>query len=394
MRHVEGAEVFNPDGLGYNVRVIDGVPRTKESSMKFGYFSIIQWYESKTQEQSIREVMEQIEFADELGYDEAWLGEHHFSRHGLISGMFSTLGYVAARTKRIKLGTAVVVLPFHNPIVVAQEAATVDILSNGRLLLGVGSGYQRQEFEGMGVNLEEARDRFREYLDVIIKVWSGEPEGTITHHGEFVDVEDLWAMPKPLQKPHPPLYIAVSTSPESVDYAASKNIQILVGGPTAVMGQAPDVVKLWRIKMEEYGNEYAPTDPPVSMGVYVAPTMEEAERDPIGRADFSTKVLAKVGSPIGKDGKIPKGYEHWANRQRDRQMSSEAKRTGGIPSLIGTPEVVAENLEKIRSLGINHIFSAFGFPGLPQEKTLRSMELFATEVMPHFKEAPAEVAGD
>ena len=108
--------------------------------MKFRYFSIIQWHESKTQEESIADVMEQIEFADELGLDEAWLGEHHFSCHGLISGIFSTLGHVAARTKRIKLGTAVIVLPFHNPIVVAEEAATVDILSNGRLLLGLGSG--------------------------------------------------------------------------------------------------------------------------------------------------------------------------------------------------------------------------------------------------------------
>ena len=362
--------------------------------MKFGYFSIIQWHESMTQADSIEDVMQQVELADELGLDEAWLGEHHFSRHGLISGIFSILGHAAARTERIKLGTAVIVLPFHNPILVAEEAATVDILSNGRLLLGVGSGYQRQEFEGLGVNVEESRDRFKEYLDVIIKAWSGEPEETITHHGQFVDVEDLWAMPKPLQKPHPPLYIAVSTSPESVDYAASRNIQIIVGGPTAVMGQAPDVVKLWRSKMDEYGNTYKPTDPPVSMGVYVAPTMEEAERDAVGRADFSTKILAKVGSPIGKDGKVPKGYEHWANRQRDREMSSEASRTAGVPKLFGTPEVVAENLDKVRSLGINHLVSGFGFPGLPQEKTLRSMELFATRVMPQFQEAALEVADD
>ncbi len=357
--------------------------------MKFGYFSIIQWHESKTQVQSIAEVLEQIEVADELGLDEAWLGEHHFSRHGLVSGIFSTLGHVAARTKRIKLGTAVVVLPFHSPIVVAQEAATVDILSDGRLLLGVGSGYQRQEFEGLGVNVEEARDRFKEYIDVIVKAWSGEPEETITHHGRFINVDDLWVMPKPVQKPHPPLYIAVSTSPESVDYAAGRNIKILVGGPTAVMGQAPDVVRRWRGRMDEHGHAYEPTDPPVSMGVYVAPTMEEAERDPIGRSDFSTKILAKVGSPIGKDGKVPKGYEHWDTRQRDREMSDEAARTAGMPKLYGTPEVVAERLEHIRSLGINHIFSAFGFPGLPHEKTLRSMELFATRVMPYFKEAAA-----
>ena len=94
--------------------------------MKFGYFSIIPWHESKTQTMSINEVMEQVELADELGLDEAWLGEHHFSRHGLISGIFSILGSIAARTKRIKIGTAVIVLPFHNPIVVAEDGPSDD----------------------------------------------------------------------------------------------------------------------------------------------------------------------------------------------------------------------------------------------------------------------------
>jgi alkanesulfonate monooxygenase SsuD/methylene tetrahydromethanopterin reductase-like flavin-dependent oxidoreductase (luciferase family) len=356
--------------------------------MKFGTFHIIQWHESKTQAQSIKEALEQIELADELGFDAAWIGEHHFSRHGLVSGIFPLLGSLAARTKRIKIGSAVVVLPFHNPILVAQEAATLDILSDGRLLLGVGSGYQRQEFEGLGLDVEEARDRFREYLDVIIEAWSGRPEDKMTYHGKFVDVEDLWTMPKPVQKPHPPLYIAVSTSPETVDFAASKNFQIIVGGPTAVMGQAPDVVKLWHTKMEEHGHRHDHLNPPVSMGVYVAPTMEEAEQDPHGLDDFSTKVLAQIGSPIGKDGRPPKGYEHWANRQRDRQMATEAARTGGMPKLYGTPEVVAERLEAVRGMGIKHIISNFGFPGLPHEKTMRSLELFATHVMPHFKEVP------
>ncbi len=183
--------------------------------MRFGTFHIVQWHESKSQEQSIREALEQIELAEELGFDAAWIGEHHFSRHGLVSGIFPLLGNIAARTKRIKLGTAVVVLPFHNPILTAQEAATVDVISGGRLLFGVGSGYQRQEFEGMGVDVEEARDRFREYLDVIIAAWAGRPEDRMTHKGRFVDVEELWTMPKPLQRPHPPLYVAVSTSPRN-----------------------------------------------------------------------------------------------------------------------------------------------------------------------------------
>ena len=99
-------------------------------------------------------------------------------------------------------------------------------------------------------------------------------------------MNDLWVIPKPLQQPHPPLYIAVSTSPASVEYAASRNIPVIVGGPTDIMGQAPQVVQRWREQMEKYGHPHAHIDPPVAKSIYVAPTVEEAETAPIGREDF------------------------------------------------------------------------------------------------------------
>ena len=101
--------------------------------MKFGIFTIVPWHESLTAEQALRDSVEQIELADQLGLDEVWLGEHRFSRHGLLSGFFSFAGHVAARTKRLRIGTAVVVLPLHNPILVAEEFAMLDVLSGGRL---------------------------------------------------------------------------------------------------------------------------------------------------------------------------------------------------------------------------------------------------------------------
>ena len=178
--------------------------------MKFGLFHIVPWHESRTQEQALREALEQIELADQLGIDEVWLGEHRFSRHGLLSGIFSFLGAVAARTKHVRIGTAVVVLPLHNPILVAEEMAMIDVLSGGRLNFGIGAGYQRQEFDGIGVDIEESRDRFYEAVDVIIEAWTTE---SLTYHGKYTNVDDLMVMPKPLQKPYPPLFQAVSTSP-------------------------------------------------------------------------------------------------------------------------------------------------------------------------------------
>jgi len=356
--------------------------------MQFGIFYIVQWHESRTQEQALREALEQIELADQLGIDEVWLGEHHFSRHGLLSGLFSFAGHVAARTRRIRIGTAVSVLPFHNPIVVAEEAAMLDILSGGRLNFGVGSGYQRQEFDGLGVPIDESRARFREAIDVITRAWT---EETLTYHGQFTHVDDLWVIPKPLQQPHPPLYMAVSTSPASVEYAASRNIPVIVGGPTDVMGQAPQVVQRWREQMEKYGHPHAHIDPPVAKSIYVAPTMEEAETDPIGREDFSLRILAQIGSPIGKDGTAPPGYETWLNRQKDRERAQDPGHAG-LPPLRGTPEVVSERLKIVQEQGIHRIFGSFGFPGLPHDKVLRSIEMFATQVMPHLREAPVGAA--
>ena len=360
--------------------------------MKFGYFTIAPWHESRTSDQVLRESLEQIELADELGFDEVWLGEHRFSRHGLLSGIFSFMGAVAARTKRVRIGSAVIVLPIHNPVLVAEEVATLDVISGGRINLGIGAGYQRQEFEGLGVNIEESRERFHECVDIITAAWTDE---NLTYQGKYYDINDVWVIPKPVQAPHPPLYIAVSTTPATVEFAARRKIQVMVGGPTDIMGHAPQVMKLWRQKMEEFGHEHAHIDPPVSKAVYVAPTMEEAERDPIGLEDFTSKMLRSVGTtgnligmPTDKDGNLPKGYEHWANRQTDRDRRDDPGHAG-LPPLRGTPDVVIERLKIVQEAGINHIFGSYGFPGLPHEKVMRSMELFATKVMLHFKEAPA-----
>ena len=357
--------------------------------MKFGIFHIVPWHESRTQQQALQEALEQIELADQLGIDEAWLGEHRFSRHGLLSGIFPFLGMVAGRTKRIRIGTAVIVLPLHNPILVAEEVAMLDVISGGRFDFGIGSGYQRQEFEGVGVEMEESRERFYEAVEVMTKAWT---EETLNFHGKFTNVDDLWVLPKPIQKPYPPMFQAVSTSPESVDFAARHKIQVIAGGPTDILGQAPQVIKLWREKMDEYGHPHEHLDPPMSKSIYVAPTMEEAERDPVGLEDFSSRILRSLGStghvvgmPTDKNGNLPKGYEAWANRQNDRERRDDPGHAG-LPPLRGTPEVVIERIKQTQAQGINHIFGSFGFPGLPHEKVMRSIQLFATEVMPHFQE--------
>lgn len=359
--------------------------------MKFGLFSIVPWHESLTAEQALFDSLEQIELADRLGLDEVWLGEHRFSRHGLLSGFFSFAGQVAARTQNVRIGTAVIVLPLHNPILVAEEVAMLDVLSGGRMEIGVGSGYQRQEFDGLGVDIDESRERFREAVTVMIKAWTDE---TLTFHGRFTNVENIWVLPKPVQKPHPPLYVAISTSPSTVEWAARQQIQPILGGPTDTMGQAPQVLKMWRAKMDEFGHAHTHLTPPMAKGIYVAPSMEEALNDPVGLENFSSRILRSagtsgvtVGMPTDRHGNLPKGYEAWANRQKDRERRDDPGHAG-LPPLRGTPEVVVERLKAVQKAGIERIFGAFGFPGLPQWKVKRSIELFCSEVLPHFRATP------
>ena len=138
--------------------------------MRFGIFQSIQLPDPKAEVRYYREALKQVQFAEELGFDSVWLTEHHFSRHGIVSSTLTVLAYLAAVTSSIRLGSAVTVLPFHNPIQVAEEAATVDLLSDGRLDFGAGRGFQWGEYHKLNIPMDEASRRFEESMEVITKV--------------------------------------------------------------------------------------------------------------------------------------------------------------------------------------------------------------------------------
>ncbi|MBI3967612.1 MAG: LLM class flavin-dependent oxidoreductase, partial [Chloroflexi bacterium] len=135
-----------------------------------------------------------------MGFDQIWVAEHHFTRYGSVPSTLTFAAYVAARTKRIRIGTAVVLLPFWNPLLVAEEAAMVDILSDGRLDLGVGRGYQWHEYQRFNIPMEESRGRFTESLEIIKKAWT---EKAFDYEGQYFQLNGVNVLPKPLQKPHP-----------------------------------------------------------------------------------------------------------------------------------------------------------------------------------------------
>ena len=208
--------------------------------MDFSFFIINQTPDGSSMKQVYDEGLEQIEWGDRLGYSTVFLAEHAFYHHGKPSPHV-LLGNIAARTKRIRLGTAVSVLPWHNPIEVAQDYATVDLLSDGRLDFGVGRGLFKGEFDGYGVPWGEAEERFNESLDIVLKAWTGEP---FSYEGKFFSIPEVTVMPKPLQEPHPPSVAALlesldhGKSPAARDYAYSGGLAHPPGRPQATVWAA------------------------------------------------------------------------------------------------------------------------------------------------------------
>src|SRR2546427_8179204 len=146
--------------------------------MKFGTFHLFQKPPGWDDEDVFRAELEQIEKAEELGFDAVWLAEHHFQWYGIATDLMVIAGWVAARTQRVRIGTAIVVLPFHNPVRLAEQAATIDVMSGGRLDFGVGRGYQAAEDAGFGLSVDESRARFNESMEGLLQ---GRTERTLRH---------------------------------------------------------------------------------------------------------------------------------------------------------------------------------------------------------------------
>ena len=163
--------------------------------------------------------------AEALGFDSAFIVEHHFTGFGQVSATLNLLTWIGARTTTLRLGTAVIVLPWHNPVLLAEQAATLDLLSGGRLDFGVGKGYRHNEFTGFRVPMEEATDRFEEAVDIITKAWTSNER--FSFHGRFWQYDDIVVEPPTIQKPHPPFWQGAG-HPESIQRVARRGHNLLL----------------------------------------------------------------------------------------------------------------------------------------------------------------------
>jgi natural product biosynthesis luciferase-like monooxygenase protein len=354
--------------------------------MKFGLFYLFSDFGDTPQDQVFREVLEEIEYAEELGFDSVWLPEHHFAIYGMLGNPMVLAAAIARSTHRIRIGTAIMVVPFQHPLRLAEDAALVDVLSGGRLLLGLGRGYQPLEFHGFGVPQPASREMFLEGLEVLKRALSGEK---FTYDGRFWKIQEPTEIyPKPIQKPHPPLYVA-AISPETYEVAARLGISLLRSPTFSDLDTVAQAFEGYKIKMRRFGHDPDALDQPFLVRTYVAPTDEEARAE-VRHVVWYYHLLASLlpGAPARPQAASYESYPKAASRLAAVTVDDVWERG----SCFGSPERVVEIMKRyMGKTGMNHLAVEMRIGGLAHKKVLRSMELFAKEVMPALRAEEAKV---
>jgi alkanesulfonate monooxygenase SsuD/methylene tetrahydromethanopterin reductase-like flavin-dependent oxidoreductase (luciferase family) len=345
--------------------------------MRFGFFDQLPCAPGYSEQQRYRDIIGQIELGDEIGFDTVWLGELHFSRaFSILADPLMVLAAAAQRAPRIRLGTAVTLLPLHNPVKIAEEAAIADILSNGRLELGVGRGTAPLHYEGYAIPMEESRERFEEALDFIIGAWRSE---SFSFDGKYFQARDLNLTPRPVQSPYPPVRIAAN-SPDTFPFAARRGMPIFA----TPLINPPDKLKAGLAVYRETLGTGAKGDTALAFPVHVTASRAQAreECEP-GLLRFLREAAERL-RPLG-DHDI-KSFEAFRQvlARIERVTYADMDREMGV---FGDPDYCVERVRSLqRDYGMDEFICYFNQGGIMDHAMVRqSMTLFAKEVVPHFR---------
>jgi alkanesulfonate monooxygenase SsuD/methylene tetrahydromethanopterin reductase-like flavin-dependent oxidoreductase (luciferase family) len=279
------------------------------------------------------------------------------------------------------LGTAVSLIPFDNPLRVAEDFGLVDVLSAGRLDFGIGRGLFGFEYDGLGIEQDEGRARLEEGVNVVRAAWQSEQ---LTYQGRFTKADKLTVLPRPLQKPHPPLYVA-AVSPESYEWAGREGLSILQVLYFAPIERTAEQVVTYRARLEQWGHDSTGKMLVAVSPTHVAATNETARRE---AAEPLTNYLGMVSELLPTETKSEQLRAYTKLRPAMKKLTYDvlyAER----PTVIGDPEQAIRRIEDMnRVLKVDEFVSFVNFGGMAHELTLKSMELFAKDVIPHFRSQP------
>ena len=337
--------------------------------MEFGLFTEFQCPAGMSEATAFEESMAQIRAAEALGFDAVWLGELHFQKdRSVLASPLVVAAAIAACTRRVKIGIAVQVLPLSHPLRLAEDVATVDHLSRGRLDFGVGRSGLPGHYEGFNIPYGESRDRFLETLEVLVKAWTRE---RFSHEGRHYRFRDVCVLPKPYQKPHPPLRVA-ATSEDTYPMVGRLGYPLFVAVRTTPISDLRRFLAGYHAAWRAAGHP-GRGDVALLVPVYVAETARQAREEPEAstRHWFRSIAEALMRSPT---------------RRADAERLAAASYAEILAEQVvyGTPEAVAERLRALREeLGFSSLAVWMNVGArIPHERVLASMRLFADRVAP------------
>lgn len=348
--------------------------------MKFGYFTLSDNHyrdNDRSPNQCIADIVDEAIYAESLGYNSAWIGEHHFNSLGVLSCPDLALAYVAARTQRIRLAPAVNVLPLHHPIRVAEQWATLDLLSGGRVDFATGRGYDRGEYLPFNAPFDDNVTAFAEGVDIVHRLWS--QEQPVSHHGKHYQFDAVAITPRPIQRPIP-IHLASFSRP-TIDLAARYGFGLVFATFAAniTLGGIAEGVRYYQEACAR--NNKAPGRLVSSYFIHFADTPEQDRAARERQMRYARECTAAV-SP-GDRNSAPKSYAYFLEF-REQMRNRRAEDLDSRSVLLGNAEQIIEPLARMAELGFDEIILYFGVGLKPHNQVREEMARFIEEVAPTF----------
>jgi alkanesulfonate monooxygenase SsuD/methylene tetrahydromethanopterin reductase-like flavin-dependent oxidoreductase (luciferase family) len=311
--------------------------------------------------------------AEALGFKSSFLVEHHFTGWNQVSSTLMLLTALAMRTSKLRLGSAVMVLPWHNPVLLAEQAATLDLISGGRFDFGIGKGYRHSEFNGFQIAPEEAEARFEEAVEVMTRAFTARQR--FSHHGRFWHFQDIVVEPPPAQQPHPPFWVAAG-SEASIRRAAARGFNLILDqyASARTLGER---ISIYKVERRQRGLSFDPAQVVVARQLYVAKDEADKQAALARQAAYTQRTVDVSRKPDAKDGAQQKGSHVLA--YADKKGGTEEN------ALYGTPDEIAAMLEDLQRAGVTYVLLVVAGGAV-------QLRRFAREIMPAFRGAAAAAA--
>ena len=348
--------------------------------MEFGYFTLSDnHYDDNVRDANdlVRDIVAEAVYADELGMNSVWIGEHHFNSLGVLSCPDLVLASIAAQTSRVRLAPAVTVSPLHNPIRIAEQWATLDLLSGGRVDFAAGRGYDSREYAPFHVDFADNQSIFEEGLEVVRKLWAAEE--AIAHHGVHYDFDDVRITPRPIQNPMP-TYVASFSQP-SIELATRLGCGLVVAPFAAAMsfGGLSQVADVYNTACARHGHSPGRLMCSYFVHFYDNPEEEAAQRARQIRYYRECVIPAFPGDPAT----APPSYRYFVDMVT-RLQSVTAEQLTENSVLLGSAESITDTLKKVEAAGFSEVILYFNVGLKPHAQVLEEMDRFMREVAPNF----------